>query len=115
MLKQDRVLYQIIHDAAHGNKQAGQEILKKDYGLTPVQMAKVFETLQEHDIIRRQQTPRMSYILTENCVENAKEFCLSKIIEHIDEIKLLSQYANISQDILCGFVSSQMDESGGKK
>ena len=108
MLKQDRIMYTIISEIVHGEKQKGESIRKKDYDITGKQMTIIFKKLADNDVIERSRSS--CYSVTGRSADNAQEFCLSEISKILDEICNIAEYGNISDEMLIEFIRMQIKE-----
>lgn len=108
IIKQDKVMNEIIHEITHGEKKLGDMILSRDYDLAKKQMGVLFKTLLEKDIAIRNASNY--YFLTENCVVNAQEMYFEKIIELIKRIKVLADSANISAELLLDVFENEIKD-----
>lgn len=108
LLKQDKVLNEIIHAITHQEKKAGDMILSRDYDLAKKQMGILFKMLADKEIVYR--TDSNYYFLTENCVANAQELYFEKIVEAIQKIKVLAASANISAELLLDVFKNEIKD-----
>lgn len=114
MIKQDKVLYEIIREITYGEKGKGDTVLRKDYDINVKQMSVIFQELSDGGIIER--NINSTYTVTDRCIENAQEFCLAEIAERLSEITEIAEKGNISDELLIEFIRMQISErrrSGG--
>lgn len=108
IIKQDKVMNEIIHEITHGEKKSGEMILSRDYDLAKKQMGMLYKKLLDKEIVIR--TASNYYFLTENCVSNAQEMYFEKIIESIKRIKVLADSANISAELLLDVFKNEIED-----
>lgn len=108
IIKQDKVMNEIIHEITHGEKKSGEMILSRDYDLAKKQMGMLYKKLLEKEIVIR--TASNYYFLTENCVANAQEMYFEKIIELIKRIKVLADSADISAELLLDVFKNEIED-----
>lgn len=108
IIKQDKVMNEIIHEITHGEKKSGEMILSRDYDLAKKQMGMLYKKLLDKEIVIR--TASNYYFLTENCVANAQEMYFEKIIESIKRIKVLADSANISAELLLDVFKNEIED-----
>lgn len=108
IIKQDKVMNEIIHEITHGEKKSGEMILSRDYDLAKKQMGMLYKKLLDKEIVIR--TASNYYFLTENCVANAQEMYFEKIIELIKRIKVLADSADISAELLLDVFKNEIED-----
>lgn len=114
MIKQDKVMYEIIREITFGEKRKGDTVLRKDYDINLKQMSVIFQKLSGSDIIEK--NPNSTYTVSDRSIRNAQEFCLAEIAQRLEEIAEIAESGNISDELLIEFIRLQISDrrrSGG--
>ncbi|MDE5772176.1 MAG: hypothetical protein K2I06_11220 [Ruminococcus sp.] len=108
MIKQDKVMYEIIKEITLGEKRKGDTVLRKDYDINMKQMSAIFQKLSGGDIIER--NPNSTYTVTDQSIANAQEFCLAEISQRLEEIAEIAESGNISDEMLIEFIRLRISD-----